>query len=133
MIEEVNERARRVKKAWETMKNKGPGGKAHDTRRRKEGARKAVIKIKAIQWEPERVELLKKWGKEAIPDTCIVCGDSRPFVLQEHHLEPESETLVKLCENCHDTVRRSTDIKDLEEAHRAGSYFSRKVHQNGTQ
>jgi hypothetical protein len=23
------------------------------------------------------VELLKKWGKEAIPDTCIVCGDRK--------------------------------------------------------
>jgi predicted HNH restriction endonuclease len=132
-MEEVSERARRAKKAWETMKSKDPGGKAHDTRRRKEGARKAVIKIEAIQWEPKKMELLKKWGEEAIPDTCIICGDSRPFVLQEHHLEPDGERLVKLCANCHDLVRRSTDIKDLEEPHRAGSYFSRKAPQNGKQ
>jgi predicted HNH restriction endonuclease len=130
-MEEVSERTRRAKKAWETMKSKGPGGKAHDTRRRKEGARKAVINIKAVQWENEKVELLKKWGEKAIPDTCIVCGDSRPFVLQEHHVEPESKTLVKLCANCHDLLRRSKDINDLVEAHRVSSYFSRNNHKKG--
>jgi hypothetical protein len=103
-------------KAWETMRNKGPGKKAAYTKKRKEGARKAVAKVKNKQWELEKVEYLKVLKEKARPNTCIVCGDSRPFVLQVHHADPERKTEVILCANCHDTVRRGT-FEDLRKAH----------------
>jgi len=107
-----------AKKAWETMKGKGSGKKAAYTRKRKEGARKAAAKVKNKQWEPEKVKYLKVLLKEkAISNRCIVCGDSRWFVLQGHHMGPEKKIKVVLCANCHDTVRRGT-LEDLKEAHK---------------
>lgn len=114
------------KKSWKTMRNRTPGIKASYTRHRKEGAKRAASKVKREQWKTEKVELLKKWAMEALPDTCIVCGDCRCFVQQDHHIERNAKTKVKLCANCHDTLRRSKDINDLEEAHRIGSCFQKK-------
>ena len=51
---------------------------------------------------------------------CVVCDDSRPFVLQVHHADPERKTKVILCANCHDTVRRGT-FEDLWKAHERGN------------
>lgn len=97
-----------AQKAWKTMRNKSPGKKAAYTKKRKEGARKAVAKVKNKQWELEKVEYLKALKEKAIPNTCVVCGDNRPFVLQVHHADPERKIEVILCANCHDTVRRGT-------------------------
>ncbi len=106
-----------AQKAWETMRNKGPGTKSAYTKKRKEGARKAAVKVKNKQWEIEKVEYLKALKEKAMPDTCVVCGDSRLFVLQVHHADPEKKIEVMLCANCHDTVRRGT-FGDLREAHK---------------
>lgn len=126
MREKINERAvGQAEKAWETMRSRSSGIKAKYTRRRKEGARKAASKAKGEQWKPEKVALLMKWQEEATPDVCAVCGDTRPFVQQEHHIEPNGERVVKLYANCRDMLRRSKDTTDLEEAHRGGSYFSK--------
>jgi len=105
-----------AQKAWDTMKTKSPGEKAWDTIRRKKGAKKGAAKIKAKQWEPEKVEYLKELREKAIPNACIVCGDTRPFILQVHHADPEKKIELKLCANCHDTVRRGT-LEDLREAY----------------
>ncbi len=102
-------------KAWQTMRGKGPGTKAVYTKKRKKGAKKAAAKVKEKQWELEKVEFLKALKEKAIPDTCVVCGDSRPFVLQVHHADPEKKIEVILCANCHDTVRRGS-IDDLKNA-----------------
>jgi hypothetical protein len=106
-----------AQKAWETMRSKGPATKAAYTKKRKEGARKAAAKVKNKQWELEKVEYLKALKEKAMSDTCIVCGDSRPFVLQVHHADPEKKIEVILCENCHDTVRRGA-FGDLRKAHK---------------
>ena len=106
-----------AEKAWRTMKSKSPGIKAAYTKRRKRGAKKAAAKVKSKQWEPEKVEFLKELKTNAIPNTCAVCGDSRPFVLQVHHVDIEKEIEITLCANCHDIVRRGT-IEDLKKAHR---------------
>jgi len=106
-----------AKKAWETMRGKGPGTKAAYTKKRKAGARKAAAKVKNKQWEPEKVKYLKALKEKANPDRCIVCGDSRPFVLQVHHVDPEKKIEVVLCANCHDTVRRGT-LEDLRKANK---------------
>ena len=108
-----------AKKAWETMRSKGPGVKAGYTKRRKEGAKKAAAKVKNRQWEPEKVEYLKELKEKAISNSCVVCGDSRPFVLQVHHVCPEKNIEAILCANCHDTVRRGT-LENLREAHKRG-------------
>ncbi len=105
-----------AEKAWETMRSKSPGIKAAYTKRRKAGAKKVAANVKSKQWEPEKVEFLKRLKRNAIPNTCAVCGNSRPFVLQVHHADPERKTEVILCANCHDTVRRGT-FEDLRKAH----------------
>ena len=102
-----------AKKAWQTMRSKSPGIKSHYTRKRKYGAKKAATKVKLKQWEPEKVEYLKAIKEKALPNTCIVCGNNRPFVLQVHHADPEKKIEVILCANCHDTVRRGT-FEDLK-------------------
>jgi len=109
-----------AQKAWETMRNKSSGEKAAHTKKRKEGARKAATKVKNKQWEFEKVEYLKVLKEKACPNICVVCDDSRPFVLQVHHADPERKTKVILCANCHDTVRRGT-FEDLWKAHERGN------------
>ena len=104
-----------AQKAWETMRSKSPGIKANYTKKRKDGAKKIAAKVKSKQWEPEKVEYLKELKEKAIPNTCIICGDSRPFVLQVHHSDPEKKIETILCANCHDTVRRGT-LGDLKKA-----------------
>jgi hypothetical protein len=69
-----------------------------------------------IQINPLDFILNPEVKEKAMPDTCVVCGDSRPFVLQVHHADPEKKIEVMLCANCHDTVRRGT-FGDLREAH----------------
>lgn len=108
-----------TKKAWETMNSASAGKKAHYTRRRGEGARKAGKKVQEKQWEPEKVKYLSELGRESTPNVCVVCSDDRPIVLHDHHLAPQSERTIKLCANCHDIVRRGT-LKDLKQT-RKGS------------
>jgi hypothetical protein len=105
-----------AKKAWKTMKSKSPGIKANYTKRRKEGAKKSAKKVKGKQWEPEKIKYLSELKKDSKPNVCIVCRDNRPIVLQEHHLEPDKNCVVKLCANCHDIVRRGK-LDDLMKAH----------------
>jgi cytochrome c553 len=106
-----------AKKAWETMRNTSPGKKAAYTKKRKEGARKAAAKVKNKQWEPKKVAYLKTLKEKANSNACVVCGDNRPFVLQKHHAHPEKKSVVTLCANCHDTVRRGT-LEDLIKANK---------------
>lgn len=105
-----------AQKAWETMRNKGPGRKAAYTKKRRKGALKAASKLKNKQWEPEKVNYLQVLNEKAVPKTCVVCGDNRPFVLQIHHADPERKIEVIMCANCHDTVRRGT-LEDLKKSH----------------
>jgi DNA-directed RNA polymerase subunit M/transcription elongation factor TFIIS len=102
-----------ARKAWKTMRRKSSGIKAVYTKKRKEGAKKAAAKIKNKQWEPEKVAYLKKLNEKASPNTCIVCGENRPLALQKHHADPERKTIVILCANCHDIIRRGT-LEDLK-------------------
>jgi cytochrome c553 len=81
------------------------------------GARKAVAKVKNKQWEPKKVAYLKTLREKATSNACVVCGDNRPFVLQKHHADPEKKSVVTLCANCHDTVRRGT-LEDLIKANK---------------
>jgi hypothetical protein len=106
-----------AKKAWDTMRNKPPAKKAADTRKRKTGAIKATGKVKIINWQTGKVNYLKALNKKAIPGVCIVCGDNRQYVLHRHHADTEKKTIVILCANCHDTVRRA-DLGELKEAHK---------------
>jgi len=106
-----------AEKAWETMRKKPPRTKAIYTKHRRAGAKKAADKAKGRQWEPEKVRYLKELRGNAVLNTCIVCGDSRQFVLQTHHADRKREVEVMLCANCHDTVRRGT-LEDLENAHK---------------
>lgn len=105
-----------AKKAWETMRSKSPGIKAKYTKRRKQGAKQVAQKIKDKQWESEKIEYLLKLKEESNSNACVVCSESRSIVLQNHHVDPEGKTLVKLCANCHDVVRRGT-LEDLKKAH----------------
>jgi len=104
-------------KAWETIKNKPPAVRAGYTIRRKAGAKKAAAQVKGKQWQPEKVEYLKELREKATANTCVVCGDSRQFVLQIHHADPKKEIEVILCANCHDTVRRGT-LDNLRDTHK---------------
>jgi sulfur relay (sulfurtransferase) complex TusBCD TusD component (DsrE family) len=113
-----------AEKAWRTMKSKSPGIKAAYTKRRKQGAKKAAAKVKSKQWEPEKVEFLNKLKTNAIPNTCAVCGDSRPVVLQVHHVDTEKKIEITLCANCHDIVRRGT-FEDLKKAHKGNKNESK--------
>jgi len=63
------------------------------------------------------MQYLKELKEKAKSDVCIVCGDSRSYVLQNHHADPEGQIEVKLCANCHDTVRRGT-LENLKDAHK---------------
>ena len=98
------------------MRNKSSGIKAKYTKKRKEAAKKAASKVKNKQWEPEKIKFLLGLKNNSDQSTCIVCGDSRPIVLQAHHVDPKREDVVKLCANCHDVVRRGT-LEDLKKAH----------------
>ncbi len=100
-------------KAWETMRNASPGKKAAYTRKRRQSAKEAAKIGTHRQWEPGKVRHLKGQSKNVAPNTCINCGDNRPYVLHKHHVEPEEETLVTLCANCHDIVRRA-GLKELK-------------------
>jgi len=113
----MKNRSQAASKAWETMKNKSIGRKANYTKRRKAGAKKAVIKVKNKQWNSEKVKYLKELKKDAISNTCVVCNDGTSFVLQCHHADPDKKIIVKLCANCHDTVRRGT-LDDLKKAYK---------------
>lgn len=35
---------------------------------------------------------------------CIICFETNPFVLEEHHPFPNSKTKVCLCGNCHNLI-----------------------------
>jgi len=104
-----------AKKAWETMNSASAGKKAHYTRRRREAARKAAKKVQSKQWEPEKVKYLSELARESTPNTCVVCGDDRPTVLQDHHVARQSDRTTKLCANCHEIVRRGT-LGELRQA-----------------
>ncbi|MEO0128563.1 MAG: hypothetical protein ABIL44_12560 [candidate division WOR-3 bacterium] len=112
------EEKNRTKKAWETMRSKSPGVKAAYTKKRKKGARKAAAEIQNKQWDSEKVNYLKELQKKAISGRCIVCGDSRPYVLHSHHVDRDTNEVVILCANCHDTVRRGT-LENLKAAERS--------------
>jgi hypothetical protein len=102
-------------KAWDTMRSRTPAEKAAATKKRKAGAKKAAEQVKNKQWDSEKVRFLNALKDKARGGACIVCGDDRQYVLQNHHPNPEKEATVKLCANCHDTVRRGT-LKDLTAA-----------------
>ena len=108
-----------TEKAWETMRAKSPGEKAAQTKRRKRGARKAIAKVLEKNWDPKKVEFLKELNRNATAGRCIVCGDERRFVLQQHHADREKTIEVTVCANCHDTIRRGS-AEDLKEAHERG-------------
>jgi hypothetical protein len=110
-----------AEKAWESMRSKSPAVKAHYATNRQTAAKKVAARIKAKQWEPEKVKYLHQLRGKATPNTCVVCGDSRPFVLQIHHVDPKREIEVILCANCHDIVRRST-LANLTNA------YKRRIH-----
>ena len=110
----------RAKKAWETMKNKSPGEKAKDTKNRKKGARKAVEKVKRINFQSEKIGYLLGLKVKCNPRACVVCGDTRRIVLQDHHIDQEGVETIKLCANCHDIVRRGK-LDDLQTAHEKGT------------
>jgi NAD-dependent SIR2 family protein deacetylase len=105
-----------AEKAWETMRSKLPAVKARYTINRQTAAKNVAARVKAKQWEPEKVKYLTQLKGKATPNTCVVCGDSRPFVLQIHHVDPKREVEVTLCANCHDIVRRST-LENLTNAY----------------
>ena len=108
--------AERAKKAWETMRSKSAGEKANYTKNRKIGARKTVEKIKRNNFQPEKIGYLLELKVKSNPETCVVCGDTRPIVLQTHHVNPERVDTVKMCANCHDIIRRGT-LEDLKVAY----------------
>ena len=100
-------------RALETMKAKSPAEKAVQTKNRKRGAQKAIASVLEKNFDPRKTEFLLRLSKKANASQCIVCGDSRPFVLQEHHADREKRVLVTGCANCHDTIRRGT-LEDLQ-------------------
>ena len=100
-------------KAWKTRTQR------KDTEKASAAGKKAWRKIYDNQFDPEKVAYLVKQSIRAKPDTCVVCGDSRPVVLQNHHANRKKTIEVKLCANCHDIVRRGI-LKDLKKAHRCG-------------
>ena len=106
------------KKAWETRMSKAPGQKAATTKKIKKVAKIIAEKIKNRQWEPEKVEYLKALKECETPGTCVVCGDRREYVLQEHHADRDRTIKVILCANCHDTIRR-TDLDELKKARKS--------------
>lgn len=104
-------------KAWETMKSASPAKRAHYTRRRKEAGSKVGKRVQDKQWTPDKAKYLSELDRESTPNTCVVCGDDRPTVLQDHHVARQSDRTIKLCANCHEIVRRGT----LEELRKARS------------
>lgn len=104
-------------KSGETMKAKSPAEKAVQTRNRRRGARGAIAAVLERNWDPRKTEFLLALKRKVNAGKCIVCGDSRPFVLQEHHADRERRVVITVCANCHDTIRRGT-LEDLKDAHR---------------
>jgi len=99
-------------KANLTRRRKSAGKKAAVTKR----AKKVAAMVKDRQWEPKKVKYLLGLIEKAISDKCIVCGESRPAVLQVHHVDRDRKIKAKLCANCHDIIRRGT-VDELKKVH----------------
>jgi hypothetical protein len=105
-----------AKKARTTLKNKRPGLKAAFAKRRKKAAAEAAAREQANQWQAEMVEYLGGLNSNTVPNTCLICGENKSFLLQNHPLDSEGKTFVQLCPKCHSTVNRCS-VKELKEAH----------------
>lgn len=107
----TSKRSEGSRKAWETIRKK----QADRTGKFKALAKQVAAIVKDRQWESEKIKHLKEASRKAALNTCVNCGDNRPYVLHKHHVEPEGGALVMLCANCHDVVRRA-GLKELKEA-----------------
>jgi len=98
-----------------TAGQKAARTRAENAKRRRNGAR-GVLGGRTIQkntWAPGKVAFLEGRLGAVKPGACVVCGDARPKVLQDHHYKRFSRETCVLCANCHDLVRRGT-IEDLK-------------------